>query len=95
MRGSFEKEARDSNARRADQVSGRVASRRVVPRRVPCAVCGFDNALAGVNLKMAESRDSAVAVSSATTGAVSEQQPAVPESTAQGDEDPSGRTTGT
>jgi len=46
---------------------------------------------AGVNLKMAETRDSA-AVSGASTGAAaSEQQPTAPESGAQGDEDPSGR----
>lgn len=90
VRGSFEKGAPDSNARRADEVSGRrVASRRAVP--VPCRADLTTRA--GVNLKMAETRDSTV-VSGAVAGAAaaSGQQPTPPESGAQADEDPSGRT---
>ena len=55
------------------------------------ALCRADLTIrAGVNLKMAETRDSSL-VSDAVAGAASGQQPIPLESGAQGDEDLSGR----
>jgi hypothetical protein len=75
----FRKRWPDSNVRAADEVTGRRIARRGLTVR------------ARVNLKMAETCDSAV-VSSAITGAASTHPyPALSESGIQGDEDPSGR----